>query len=701
MSLKASAMSTGGNTAADGSDQPEQYVLSAIETSDHRISMKSRRVMYLFRLPLGELITEMGGAESEADNAYVLRSYKHWINASLPYIDNPPIKSSGFSRLSENEKRRIKLNYSVQDTLRRAESSAEMKSKLLAFYGDLSHVYGFLRDDSNRTGSRAPVQHVDTVHVDQRTPSFGDSMFSRFSEVTMTDAFGASDVATYPTVGTSTPVALQVGNYMWSEERLLLNPTEIVISGKGVHKKEAPGKRLVIPFNTILSVQGVPPACNPLPIPGCHCLVVSTLAKQYMLMFRGQDNRDNWAEVLETNLENSISALYNFRHGWYFGADGTFSTSTSRRDFLYFPRGWDLGDKVVMNCRNFTVKGRWHIVLGTDLSTVTRDSIVSSAAPAPTVGSGDFFHAVAAAANGSDPPPLPAGTDTLMSSPKASYFNPHTQQLEGGGGGGGGGGSSNLLSAGWGASLLPQLQVLAAQDPCSLMEQLLDMAFKLSAVVNVDDTGRPRMTSFFTGSTEELRLAVQHGGLDQQQGVGLLPEAPAADKLWGSDMMGLPPVLEDEDEGDGGGEEGKGCSVGAVPSHTQPLSPSSSYSSSNSSSNSSSSRYSPAAASAKLTAMMALDEGIVSSQQLWLDFLDGVSLLQGIDLKQFPSLGSDEKLCLFLNLYHCLMIHAFVVVGLPKNMLNWADIFRHYCYDAFGDLITLSDLKHCIIRKGL
>lgn len=61
---------------------------------------------------------------------------------------------------------------------------------------------------------------------------------------------------------------------------------------------------------------------------------------------------------------------------------------------------------------------------------------------------------------------------------------------------------------------------------------------------------------------------------------------------------------------------------------------------------------------------------------------------------------SDESACLFLNLYHCLLLHAFLVVGVPTTLFKWPTFFGSYSYEAFGDVFSLAELEHCIIRAG-
>ena len=94
------------------------------------------------------------------------------------------------------------------------------------------------------------------------------------------------------------------------------------------------------------------------------------------------------------------------------------------------------------------------------------------------------------------------------------------------------------------------------------------------------------------------------------------------------------------------------------------------------------------------------------TQGLWIEFMDGLALLHSIDLKTAASaslsvgLIEEELLCMFLNLYHCLLLHAFLVVGPPTTMYKYASFYNVYAYEAFGDIFTLSELEHNVIKAG-
>lgn len=81
-------------------------------------------------------------------------------------------------------------------------------------------------------------------------------------------------------------------------------------------------------------------------------------------------------------------------------------------------------------------------------------------------------------------------------------------------------------------------------------------------------------------------------------------------------------------------------------------------------------------------------------------FLTLVSYLPCIDLKAY-TYSETEYTCLFVNLYHVIVLHAFLVAGPPSSVLKWPSFFNSCAYEAFGDIFSLSELEHCIIKNGI
>lgn len=96
------------------------------------------------------------------------------------------------------------------------------------------------------------------------------------------------------------------------------------------------------------------------------------------------------------------------------------------------------------------------------------------------------------------------------------------------------------------------------------------------------------------------------------------------------------------------------------------------------------------------------DDGMTTQQKLlWIEFMNRACLLQAVNYSTVMNLSSAEVLAMLLNLYHTMLIHTCLVMGLPKKVFQWQKLFRTCCYEAFGDIFTLAELEHCIIRKDM
>jgi hypothetical protein len=87
--------------------------------------------------------------------------------------------------------------------------------------------------------------------------------------------------------------------------------------------------------------------------------------------------------------------------------------------------------------------------------------------------------------------------------------------------------------------------------------------------------------------------------------------------------------------------------------------------------------------------------------KLWVEFMDAVAVLANVrlDMASFDSKGKAE-VSMFLNLYHTMVLHAFLVVRVPSSMQEWPNVFSGCAYEAFGDVFSISDLEHGVIRGG-
>jgi hypothetical protein len=83
----------------------------------------------------------------------------------------------------------------------------------------------------------------------------------------------------------------------------------------------------------------------------------------------------------------------------------------------------------------------------------------------------------------------------------------------------------------------------------------------------------------------------------------------------------------------------------------------------------------------------------------WIEFLTNIAYLPCINLANY-SFSDSELTCLFINLYHIMVLHSFLVAGVPSTLLKWPSFFNSCSYEAFGDIFSLSELEHCIIKAG-
>ncbi|CAN0448985.1 unnamed protein product, partial [Ectocarpus sp. 8 AP-2014] len=80
-------------------------------------------------------------------------------------------------------------------------------------------------------------------------------------------------------------------------------------------------------------------------------------------------------------------------------------------------------------------------------------------------------------------------------------------------------------------------------------------------------------------------------------------------------------------------------------------------------------------------------------------FLDLASAFRKVDLSRLD-LDSDEALCFFGNLYHLLVRHMLLVLGAPSSA-KWPSRFAEVSYEVGGDVFSLQELEHCVLRGKL
>lgn len=79
-------------------------------------------------------------------------------------------------------------------------------------------------------------------------------------------------------------------------------------------------------------------------------------------------------------------------------------------------------------------------------------------------------------------------------------------------------------------------------------------------------------------------------------------------------------------------------------------------------------------------------------------FLVSASVLKRAHL---VDLSHNARLAFFLNLYHLMTLHAFLVLGPPESSFQWISYFNSIAYEVDDDIFSLAELEHCIIRAQM
>jgi len=78
--------------------------------------------------------------------------------------------------------------------------------------------------------------------------------------------------------------------------------------------------------------------------------------------------------------------------------------------------------------------------------------------------------------------------------------------------------------------------------------------------------------------------------------------------------------------------------------------------------------------------------------------LDSAAALKVVSLKK---LNTTEKTAFFINLYHIMIMHAYLVLGPPTKSFKWLSYFNMISYQCDDDVFSLAELEHCIIRCNM
>jgi len=80
-----------------------------------------------------------------------------------------------------------------------------------------------------------------------------------------------------------------------------------------------------------------------------------------------------------------------------------------------------------------------------------------------------------------------------------------------------------------------------------------------------------------------------------------------------------------------------------------------------------------------------------------LKFLDCVSAIGDINVY---AIEGDDRTAFFLNLYHLMIMHCYLLLGPPENAYKATKMYRMVSYQLSDDIFSLHELEHNIIRNN-
>lgn len=426
--------------------------------------------------------------------------------------------------------------------------------------------------------------------------------------------------------------------------------------------------RLRVPIQDIIEVKSISTEDNPLPIDDCHGLVVSTFAKQYVIIVRGLSQRDDWIVTIRKQQQQQKMCVHSCHDNSSTRSDKTnsfgipFNDNNCLEDIDPSFSTTVIADVVSTDSKD-TARNK--------LSRISSWKVQNSNYHKPSNSSkvsNNFMSAtMAMAALVSYPTDWLLGDKMILNGRNYTRHNIHNTN------------NSSLIvksnSVAESSCRLFQLNEYSADlanlvsDPCGLVALLLDMVLQLSHYQQQHHKHDVDIEGSNSNSVEEDNNRFSFSS------------------------------REDHDHDD----DGVTAAENSDDVH---------------------SNHQTASLLKKKKQQKERDHHI-----LWMRFLDGVSLLQAIDLTSLigshsnssscnnstvvdrikeeeeiattTTTASTNKLaCLFLNLYHVMLLHSFLVIGMPTNVYRWTTFFRNCSYEAFGDIFSLAELEHCIIRNG-
>jgi hypothetical protein len=95
----------------------------------------------------------------------------------------------------------------------------------------------------------------------------------------------------------------------------------------------------------------------------------------------------------------------------------------------------------------------------------------------------------------------------------------------------------------------------------------------------------------------------------------------------------------------------------------------------------------------KVFSIAQMDGGGDTAQ--WITFMNWASALQVAD---FTALSGSDKIAVYLNVFHTMVLHAMIVIGPPASWSSWPSFFNFFSYMICFDFISMSEFEHNILR---
>jgi hypothetical protein len=82
-------------------------------------------------------------------------------------------------------------------------------------------------------------------------------------------------------------------------------------------------------------------------------------------------------------------------------------------------------------------------------------------------------------------------------------------------------------------------------------------------------------------------------------------------------------------------------------------------------------------------------------------FTDATSLLKAYTASDIAALSHEQTFAFFVNIMHTLVLHGFLLLGPPHNTITASSFFNAISYECAGDVFSVAELEHLILRAPL